>query len=300
MGRPRRARAVLARGDGREVPPPGSCAALGTPGDRVRRGALRRRQHRDQQRPVPPPPRAPRRRVAARLPDRRVRRGRRSTATPSEIEDELARLARCPARRRASSAVLERGATKLGWRARRVRPRVPLRHRAAAARSRRWRARCIPRAVEAGARVIADCRRHAAPRRDGRGSSARVRAHAARRLRREPLTIRADHVFVCAGAIQTPALLQRSGIRRNIGNGLKMHPTVKIAARFTADRPRRRADAPRHRVRAGPHDRRLGEPARPRGARARRLRRRLRRRARRLGERRRLLRRDPQRRAAAG
>ena len=29
---------------------------------------------------------------------------------------------------------------------------------------------------------------------------------------------------------ETPALLQRSGIRRNAGNWLKMHPTVKIAA----------------------------------------------------------------------
>ena len=34
----------------------GSCAALGRPGDRVRRGPLRRRQHRDQQRPLPPAP----------------------------------------------------------------------------------------------------------------------------------------------------------------------------------------------------------------------------------------------------
>jgi choline dehydrogenase-like flavoprotein len=44
--------------------------------------------------------------------------------------------------------------------------------------------------------------------------------------------ILADHVFVCGGAIQSPALLQRSGIRRNIGNGLKLHPTIKIAARM--------------------------------------------------------------------
>ena len=62
----------------------------------------------------------------------------------------------------------------------------------------------------------------------------------------EQLTIRADHVFVCAGATQTPALLQRSGIRRNIGNGLKMHPTVKIAARF--EHPIDHGDVPMHRV----------------------------------------------------
>jgi choline dehydrogenase-like flavoprotein len=39
-------------------------------------------------------------------------------------------------------------------------------------------------------------------------------------------------VVVCGGAIQTPALLQRSGIRRRIGRGLKLHPTIKVTARF--------------------------------------------------------------------
>jgi choline dehydrogenase-like flavoprotein len=72
----------------------------------------------------------------------------------------------------------------------------------------------------------------------------------ARRRRRggtvERLVIRADHVFVCAGAVETPALLQRSGIRRNAGNGLKMHPTVKIAGRFP--HPIDHGDVPMHRV----------------------------------------------------
>ena len=40
------------------------------------------------------------------------------------------------------------------------------------------------------------------------------------------------HVFVCGGAIQTPALLQRSRIRGRIGASLAVHPTVKLAARF--------------------------------------------------------------------
>jgi choline dehydrogenase-like flavoprotein len=44
--------------------------------------------------------------------------------------------------------------------------------------------------------------------------------------------IAADQVFVCAGAIHTPALLRRSGITHNIGNALQVHPTVKFVARF--------------------------------------------------------------------
>jgi choline dehydrogenase-like flavoprotein len=82
--------------------------------------------------------------------------------------------------------------------------------------------------------------------RDGdRVVGARVRRrHAGGALER--LVIRADHVFVCAGAVETPALLQRSGIRRNAGNWLKMHPTVKIAARFP--HPIDHGDVAMHRI----------------------------------------------------
>jgi choline dehydrogenase-like flavoprotein len=64
--------------------------------------------------------------------------------------------------------------------------------------------------------------------------------------REERLTVRAEHVFVCGGAIQTPALLHRSGIRGHIGGGLKLHPTVKIAARFPDALDH--GDVPMHRV----------------------------------------------------
>jgi len=47
-----------------------------------------------------------------------------------------------------------------------------------------------------------------------------------------PVEIHADSVFCCAGAIQTPALLLRSGIKQNIGKTLQLHPTVKVTARF--------------------------------------------------------------------
>ena len=41
--------------------------------------------------------------------------------------------------------------------------------------------------------------------------------------------------MVCGGAIQTPALLQRSGLGRRLGAPLAVHPTVKLAARFDDD-----------------------------------------------------------------
>ena len=47
-----------------------------------------------------------------------------------------------------------------------------------------------------------------------------------------PVRFLSDAVFVCAGAVQTPALLLRSGISTNIGQSLQLHPTVKITAEF--------------------------------------------------------------------
>jgi len=47
-----------------------------------------------------------------------------------------------------------------------------------------------------------------------------------------PVRFLSDAVFVCAGAVQTPALLLRSGISENIGHSLQLHPTVKMTAEF--------------------------------------------------------------------
>lgn len=44
--------------------------------------------------------------------------------------------------------------------------------------------------------------------------------------------IDADHVFVCAGPTETPSLLRRSGIKFHIGDTLRIHPMLKMIARF--------------------------------------------------------------------
>ncbi len=46
------------------------------------------------------------------------------------------------------------------------------------------------------------------------------------------MRIAADTVFVCGGAVQTPALLRRSGITAAVGDSLRLHPTLKLVARF--------------------------------------------------------------------
>ena len=145
------------------------------------------------------------------------------------IEQGLA-VSRLPGAPPPSSAVLERGATKLGWQA--VEYERVFRYDTASRGVKQTMSRTLlPRSVEAGARVIPDCHVQRLVQRNGRIVSVRCR----RRTEDggvEELTIRPDHVFVCGGAIQTPALLQRSGIRARIGSGLKVHPMIKIAARF--------------------------------------------------------------------
>ena len=139
-----------------------------------------------------------------------------------------------------SSALLERGATKLGWRSVEF-PRVFSFGDGHTRGVKQTMARTlIPRAVDAGAVVIPRCRVLRLVREGDRV----VGASCARDG--EPLEVLAEHVFVCGGAIQSPALLQRSGFRRGIGSGLKLHPTIKIAARFP--HPIDHDNVPMHRV----------------------------------------------------
>jgi len=134
-----------------------------------------------------------------------------------------------------SSALLERGAAKLGWRS--VEFSRVFRYEAGVADATRGvkqtMARTqIPRAIAAGASLLPECRVVRLERKGPRIIGALCRQQTADGGPDEDVVVRADHVFVCGGAIQTPALLQRSGIRRRIGSGLKLHPTIKIAARF--------------------------------------------------------------------
>jgi choline dehydrogenase-like flavoprotein len=50
--------------------------------------------------------------------------------------------------------------------------------------------------------------------------------------KKKTFAMQARNVFVCAGAIATPQLLQRSGIGRMAGKTLHMHPSIKLVARF--------------------------------------------------------------------
>ena len=90
----------------------------------------------------------------------------------------------------------------------------------------------LPRALASRAKLVPDCRVLGLVRRGDRVVMSTRCRHYTRGGGVERMTVHAEHVFVCGGAVHSPALLQRGGIWRNIGNGLKMHPTIKVAARF--------------------------------------------------------------------
>ncbi len=89
----------------------------------------------------------------------------------------------------------------------------------------------LPRATALGARLQPRCRVKRILRSGGRAVGVIARQRDPDGTERE-IRIDAEHVFVCCGPTETPALLRRSGIRANVGNSLRVHPMLKVAARF--------------------------------------------------------------------
>jgi choline dehydrogenase-like flavoprotein len=126
-----------------------------------------------------------------------------------------------------ASLKLHAGAQRLGWKSLEV-PRWFAYEPAAGNRGTRqsMTKTYLPRFLRAGGRVVAQTRVNRLSR-DGQGWSLRASRSGLGEVR-----IRAGTVFVCAGAVQTPVLLRRSGFKANIGDSLRLHPTVKVAAQF--------------------------------------------------------------------
>ena len=143
------------------------------------------------------------------------------------------------------SALLKAGADARGWRI------VPnLRNQLHCAGSNSCNTGCptgakrsmlvthVPRALARGARLFADCRVERI-RRPSR-AVAGVEGHFVRPggQRGPRLTVRARAVVVAGGAVQTPALLARSGIRSasgQLGRNLSLHPNAMVVALFDQD-----------------------------------------------------------------
>ena len=91
----------------------------------------------------------------------------------------------------------------------------------------------IPWALEAGGRFVPDTRVRRLRR---QGSRWLLQCHhSAIGSPPREIEVVAEHVFLACGAVQSPALLRRSGIKRNVGNSLAMHASVKVTARFAEE-----------------------------------------------------------------
>lgn len=130
-----------------------------------------------------------------------------------------------------SSALFRRGIERMGWAYTEV-PRCQKQNDGgspfAPGNKESMQRTFIPRALAAGAHLVADWRAVRIVHEHGRASGVILR----QRLDGRRVRIDADVVFVCAGAVQTAALLRRSAITRNVGNTLRLHPMIKAAAVF--------------------------------------------------------------------
>jgi choline dehydrogenase-like flavoprotein len=135
-----------------------------------------------------------------------------------------------PGRLPAAAEKLKVGANRLGWKSREI-PRWykysdPVsRERKAEGKRQTMSETFVPAFLKSGGRLLSGVRVERLKREHGRWIVLAVQD-------KKPVQIDAEAVFLCAGAVQTPALLRRSGILKNIGNSLAMHPTIKVAAVF--------------------------------------------------------------------
>jgi choline dehydrogenase-like flavoprotein len=158
----------------------------------------------------------------------------RDLARHSERVESALGISLLPGPPSAASEALARGAARVGWRSLEVPRWMAYPSGTSDYRGERqsMTRTFLPRATSAGARVWTGACVERIRTDAGRGRAAAIRCRSAGRDER--VIVEFEHVFVCGGAIQTPALLQRSGIRRNVGRTLAAHPMVKLAARFAS------------------------------------------------------------------
>lgn len=144
-----------------------------------------------------------------------------------KIEKEMG-VSRMPQGVGTSSKILSKGAEVLKWKATEV-PRF-WRYEDQAGTRQSMTQSLLPMAQEAGCRLTALVKVLKIGFRGKRADHVVVESREGRV--RQHRKIYFDHIIVSGGAIQTPALLRRSGIKRNIGDSLAMHPAVRIVADF--------------------------------------------------------------------
>lgn len=89
----------------------------------------------------------------------------------------------------------------------------------------------LPKALAKGLRLIAQCK--AKKLKIKKNKIIAVNAISTDHIgNKHQVTIFPQFVFICSGAIYTPHLLLKNGIKKNIGKTLQLHPTIKVLCEF--------------------------------------------------------------------
>jgi choline dehydrogenase-like flavoprotein len=147
-----------------------------------------------------------------------------------------------PGRAPLASLKLHDGASRLGWKSLEVPRWFQYSDKSGQGTRQSMTKTFVPRFLRSGGHLLSDTR-VASLHSDGPRWTV-----GANHLSRCPIRIVAGTVFVCAGAVQTPAILRRSGIREMVGNSLRLHPTIKLVARFPEAVNSARMGVPVHQV----------------------------------------------------
>ena len=147
-----------------------------------------------------------------------------------EACESTARVEYLPGDAPPMSRRLFQGAQRLGWAAVEAPRLYAYGASGAPGRKQSMSETFVPRFLAAGGRLITDTFAVRLIRSDWKWRVLASQANGSGAKRQ--IEILADHVFVACGAVQTPALLRRSGITRNVGNSLRFHPMVKVVAAF--------------------------------------------------------------------
>ncbi|MGF6177795.1 GMC family oxidoreductase N-terminal domain-containing protein [Ensifer sp. 4252] len=146
--------------------------------------------------------------------------------------EEIAKVQYLPGPAPQLSTRLEEGARNLGWACLEV-PRLYAYSSdmtsGAPGRKQSMSETFVPRFIEAGGVVMSGTCVTGLKRVSGGWA---VNARSTNKHNVRHIELNAKTVFVAAGAVQTPWLLRRSGIKENIGNSLRFHPMLKAVALF--------------------------------------------------------------------
>lgn len=132
-----------------------------------------------------------------------------------------------------SSSKIKRGADRLGWKSHEVARFWKYEQKGDGTwtdRRQSMTETMIPRALKAGTTLLPDTKITKIHTLGNVATAATGTTRVGGETKK--IRIRFQTIFVCAGAVHSPLLLLRSGIRKNVGNNLHLHPMIRVAVRF--------------------------------------------------------------------